>query len=71
MFIPLCYPGDSPLTFTGTSYAKWTLSNRIDMRLSLSLRIKTMKETASVMFAKGRVDYSILEVSLNFCTYML
>ncbi|XP_052793607.1 protocadherin Fat 1-like isoform X3 [Mya arenaria] len=64
-----CHRGDSPMTFAGNSYAKWTLLNPIDMRLTLSMRIKTIKETASLMFAKGRVDYSILELVNGMVQY--
>ena len=65
----IVYPGDTPITFVGNSYARWTLLDPIDTRLSLSMRIKTLRESASLMFAKGRVDYSILEVSDNSETY--
>lgn len=61
--------GDTPITFVGNSYARWTLHDPIDTRLSLSMRIKTLRETASLMFAKGRVDYSILEV--GGCLYII
>ncbi|XP_060561268.1 LOW QUALITY PROTEIN: protocadherin Fat 1-like [Ruditapes philippinarum] len=61
--------GDSPITFSGNSYAKWKLVDPIDRRLSLSMRIKTIKDTASLMFAKGRVDYSILELVNGMVQY--
>lgn len=53
------------MTFSGNSFAKWTLMDEftIEKRLSLSMRIKTHRSTASLMFATGDVDYSILEVS--------
>ena len=57
--------GDTPITFSGNSFAKWTLLESIENRLSLSLRIKTRKESASLMYAKGRVDYSVLEVKIT------
>ena len=60
----LTISGDTPITFSGNSYAKWRLLESIENRLSLSLRIKTRKESASLMYAKGRVDYSILEVGI-------
>lgn len=57
--------GIKPMTFSGNSFAKWTLMDEftIEKRLSLSMRIKTHRSTASLMFATGDVDYSILEVS--------
>lgn len=63
----LCFSitGIKPMTFSGNSFAKWTLMDEftIEKRLSLSMRIKTHRSTASLMFATGDVDYSILEVS--------
>lgn len=52
------------MTFSGNSFAKWTLKEEfaIEKRLSLSLKIKTHRSIASLMFATGDVDYSILEV---------
>lgn len=61
--------GDKPMTFSGKSYAKWTLQDAftIEQRLTLSLRIKTRKQLATIMYAKGKVDYSILEVKKITC----
>lgn len=63
------------MTFSGNSFAKWTLKEEftIEKRLSLSMRIKTHRSTASLMFATGDVDYSILEVvfSLNRKHYVI
>ncbi|XP_069130301.1 protocadherin Fat 1-like isoform X4 [Argopecten irradians] len=66
-----CYSGNKPMTFTGQSYAKWTLQDAfsIEQRLSLSLRIKTRRSTANIMFAKGNVDYSILEIFNGMVQY--
>ena len=60
--------GDKPMTFSGKSYARWTLQDSftIESRLSLSLKIKTRKQVATIMYAKGKVDYSILEVRRFF-----
>lgn len=59
--------GDKPMTFAGKSYARWTLQDAftIEKQLRLSLRIKTRKQVATIMFAKGKVDYSILEVRVH------
>ncbi|XP_033742919.1 LOW QUALITY PROTEIN: protocadherin Fat 1-like [Pecten maximus] len=66
-----CYSGNKPMTFMGQSYAKWTLQDAfsIEQRLSLSLRIKTRRSTANIMFAKGNVDYSILEIFNGMVQY--
>jgi len=52
------------MTFSGKSYARWTLQDSftIESQLTLSLKIKTRKQMATIMYAKGKVDYSILEV---------
>ncbi|KAK3597674.1 hypothetical protein CHS0354_040047 [Potamilus streckersoni] len=57
-----CQKGDKPMTFSGQSYARWTLQESIENRLSLQLSIKTRKETANLMYVKGDKDYSILEL---------
>ena len=53
------------MTFAGNSYAKWTLREEftIERRLSLTMRVKTRRQRASLMYAKGQFDYSILEVT--------
>ncbi|XP_071125252.1 protocadherin Fat 1-like isoform X4 [Mytilus edulis] len=66
-----CRIGDKPMTFSGKSYAKWTLQDAftIEQRLTLSLRIKTRKQLATIMYAKGKVDYSILEIYNGMLQY--
>ena len=52
------------MTFTGQSYAQWRLTDTNERRFSLQLAIKTMQASkAMLMYAVGRVDHSILEVS--------
>ncbi|XP_061184166.1 protocadherin Fat 1-like isoform X2 [Saccostrea echinata] len=66
-----CLNGIKPMTFSGNSFAKWTLKEEftIEKRLSLSMRIKTHRPVASLMFATGDVDYSILEIYNGMVQY--
>lgn len=57
--------GDKPMTFSGRSYARWRLVDKMERRLSLAIKVKTRKATASLMYATGQRDYSILEVNIN------
>ena len=52
----------NPLQFSGRSYAQYTLKRSLERHLSLSLGFKTMYQTATIMYARGLVDYSILEI---------
>lgn len=62
---------DKPVTLSGFSYIRWRLTVPMERRLSLSLEFKTVQQKTRIMHAVGRVDYSILEVSLtsNLVTY--
>ena len=56
------------MTFSGKSYAKWVLQHSTKKRYTLKLRIRTRQNTATLMYAKGKVDYSILKVKqFYFC----
>lgn len=57
-----CYTPRSPLSFSGKSYAQYSLATSIDKKLIVSLRLRTVQLTGNIMFLAGRVDYSILEV---------
>lgn len=63
-----CYIARNPISFSGKSYAQYRILNKksIEDQLSLSLRIRTMQPTGNLMYASGRIDYNILEVSFFF-----
>ena len=52
----------NPMQFTGRSYAQYSLKRSLERHLSLSLGFKTRYQAATIMFARGIVDYSILEI---------
>ena len=52
----------NPLQFSGRSYAQYTLKRSLERHLSLSLGFKTRYQAATIMHARGLVDYSILEI---------
>lgn len=57
-----CYEPRQPLSFTGKSYAQYMLGTSIDRHLTINVKVRTVHPTGNVMFAAGRVDYSILEI---------
>ena len=59
----------NPLQFTGRSYAQYTIKRSMERHLSLSLGFKTRYQAATVMLARGVVDYSILEVVSGVLQY--
>ena len=52
----------NPLTFSGLSYAQYSLKRSVERHLSLSLGFRTRYKVATIMHAEGQVDYSILEI---------
>ncbi|GFN75010.1 fat cadherin [Plakobranchus ocellatus] len=71
--VPLCSgnscPIERPMTFAGKSYAKWRLRHSTKKRFSLRLRVRTRQTTAVLMYAKGKVDYSILKIERGSLVY--
>lgn len=63
---PDCYEEKHPISFGGKSYAHYTLTNPMDRRITLALRLRTMQSTGNLMYSAGARDYSILEV-VNGC----
>lgn len=66
-----CYMPRNPVSFSGKSYAQY----RVDKghvkkalldRLNLSMRIRTMQPAGTLLYAAGKVDYNVLEVSNYF-----
>ena len=51
------------MSFSGDSYAKWTMGQPTHNRMSLSLQFRTRQSSSVLMYATGQVDYSILAVS--------
>ena len=52
----------NPMTFNSKSFAAYTMKRSIERHLSVSLGIKTLYSTQNIMYAAGKIDYSILEV---------
>lgn len=53
----------NPIQFSGRSYAQYTLKRSVERHISVSIGFKTLYSVATLMYARGLVDYSILEVS--------
>jgi protocadherin Fat 1/2/3 len=52
----------NPIQFAGRSYAQYTLKRSVERHLSLSLGFRTLYSVATLVYAQGLVDYSILEI---------
>jgi protocadherin Fat 1/2/3 len=52
----------NPMSFSGKSYAQYTVKRSLERHLSASMAIKTLHPTGTIMFAAGDVDYSVLEL---------
>jgi protocadherin Fat 1/2/3 len=59
----------NPMTFSGESYAEYIALRSIERHLSVSLSLKTRSPSGNIMFARGAVDYSVLEVSGGMLRY--
>jgi protocadherin Fat 1/2/3 len=59
----------NPLTFSGRSYSQYSLKRSVERHLSLSLGFRTKYKVATIMYAEGQVDYSILEITGGFLQY--
>ena len=59
----------NPITFSGNSYAQYNLKRSVERHLSLSLGFRTKYKVATIMYAQGQVDYSILEVTEGHLQY--
>ncbi|XP_014210543.1 fat-like cadherin-related tumor suppressor homolog [Copidosoma floridanum] len=62
-----CYIPLYPVSFSGKSYARYRIDKTlvrqtIEDRLSLSLRIRSLQPSGSLMYAAGKVDYNVLEI---------
>lgn len=57
-----CYYPRHPLSFAGKSYAQYSLGSSVERHIVLTLKFRTVHPTGVIMFAAGRVDYTILEV---------
>lgn len=52
----------NPTTYEGKSFAEYKVSRSIERHFSISLGLRTVYQTGTVMYTSGQVDYSILEI---------
>lgn len=66
-----CYQPRNPVSFRSKSYAQYQIINKkaVEEQQILSLRVRTMYPTGNLMFASGKVDYNILEISNGAVQY--
>ena len=51
----------NPMTFGGQSYVSYTVKRSIERHLSLSVGMRSLYPSGTIMYAAGNIDYSILE----------
>lgn len=54
------------MSFSGKSYAQYTIKRSLERHLSASLALRTLHPSGTIMFAAGDVDYSVLELVSGF-----
>lgn len=69
-----CYVPKNPVTFSGNSYIQYRMEKTaakkaLEEHLIFSLRIRTVQPTATLMYAAGKVDFSILEIQNGVVQY--
>lgn len=69
-----CYAPKNPVTFSGNSYIQYRMEKTaskkaLEEHLIFSLRIRTVQPTAALMYAAGKVDFSILEIQNGVVQY--
>ena len=52
----------NPMTFGGESFAEYEAVRSLERHMSVSLGLKTRSPSGNIMYARGDVDYSILEM---------
>lgn len=59
-----CYTPKNPITLNGKSFIQYRMEKRkaLEEHLVLSMRIRTVQPTSTLMFAAGKVDYNVLEI---------
>lgn len=65
--VSFCYQEINPVSFTGTGYARYTLTKKMMERLSL--RFKSLQLNSVFMFSSGFKTYSILEIAGGYVQY--
>ncbi|CAG0921142.1 unnamed protein product [Notodromas monacha] len=66
-----CYHPRRPFSFDGQGFAVYALMGlrSVAIDLNINLHFKTLFPTGNLMYAAGRIDYSILEVVNGFLQY--
>lgn len=59
-----CYVPKNPITMNGKSFIQYRMEKKkaLEEHLLLSMRIRTVQSTSTLMYASGKVDYNILEI---------
>ena len=52
----------NPIHFTGRSFARYILKRSVERHMSITIGFKTRYSVATLLYARGLVDFSILEI---------
>lgn len=69
-----CYVPKNPVTFNGKSYIQYRMEKTatkkaLEEHLVFSLRVRTVQPTGNLMYAAGKIDFSILEIQNGVVQY--
>ncbi|XP_055855772.1 fat-like cadherin-related tumor suppressor homolog isoform X2 [Episyrphus balteatus] len=69
-----CYKPLNPVSLSGKSYAHYKIDKVVGKKifedqLIFTLRVRTLQQTGNLMYASGKVDYNILEISNGVVQY--
>ena len=59
------------MTFNGNSYIRYSLADKKAKLNSFSVSVKTTKPSGTILSAKGKNDYFIIEVSVFICHFTM
>ena len=59
------------MTFNGNSYIRYSLTDKKAKLTSFSVSVKTTKPSGTILSAKGKNDYFIIEVSVFICHFTM
>lgn len=65
-----CILESQPVTLSGMSYIRWQIAKSMERRLYFSLELRTIQESAVLLYAAGNTDYFILEVCIISASWL-
>ena len=63
---PACFSPTSPISFSGRSFAQYSIRSQIDSEFKFTTWFRTVQSSGNLMFIAGRIDYSVIEVGVKY-----